>query len=107
ANTEQLLDCLQTMVDDQKISGYHQLRHRQTENVIWIEMHILMPTDMPTGVAHEQITKVEEAVRRLFPERDIHITTHVEPAEHQAAHPEGHEGLPDPYPSGNSAEEPQ
>ncbi len=96
-NTRVLLDLLEKMVAKKLVSGYHQLRHRQTENVIWIEMHLLMPDTMSTGEAHNRTTELEEAVRALFPERIVQITTHVEPDQHHAAHPEGHDGPEDPY----------
>lgn len=96
--TQIILDHLQQLVAKGQISGYHQLRHRQTENTIWLEMHLLLPTETTTGKAHAQITTIENDMRGLFPDHKTHITTHVEPAEHQTAHPEGHKGPEDPYP---------
>ncbi len=97
--TALLLQCLEQMVVEGKISGYHQLRHRQTENIIWIETHILLPADMTTGDAHHRITEMEETIQHLFPHQKTHITTHVEPDQHLVAHPNGHNGLNDPYPA--------
>ncbi len=95
-NTDRLLLCLRRCITEGHVKGFHQLRHRQTEGVIWIEMHLLVPADMSTGDAHTHVTKVEEAVRALFPEKNVQITSHIEPDQHQTAHPEGHAGLEDP-----------
>ena len=72
--TQIILDHLQQMVVKGQISGYHQLRHRQTENTLWLEMHLLLPAEMSTGAAHARITEIENGVRKLFPENETHIT---------------------------------
>lgn len=95
-NTARLLDCLRDCVENGHIKGFHQLRHRQTEGIIWIEVHLLVPADMTTGEAHTHITEVEDVVRALFPDKEVQITTHIEPDQHHRAHPEGHHGLNDP-----------
>lgn len=96
ANTALLLKCLQACVDHGDIDGFHQLRHRETEDILWIDMHLLVPSDMPTGEAHDQASRVEGAVRKLFPDKRVNIVSHVEPATHIQAHPDGHTGMTDP-----------
>jgi len=102
-HTQMLLDYLQNLVDNNRISGYHQLRHRQTENTVWIEVHILVPAELSTRKAHTCITEIEKQMMTLLPGHEIHVTTHVEPAEHSTAHPDGHEGPEDPYPPPTTA----
>ncbi len=109
--TPKILECLKRAIADGRITGFHQLRHRQSNDVMWIEVHMQEPGDMPTAEAHEKVTGVEESIRGLFHEFTVHITTHVEPEHHDAAHPEGHPGLPDPYsgaaPNPEDREQPQ
>lgn len=97
SDTDQLLDCLEKSVHDETIRGYHQLRHRATDSVMWIEVHVLLPDDMLNVDAHARATVVEERVMELFPDFRVQMTTHIEPESHEAAHPVGHEGIRGPY----------
>ena len=97
AVTDRLLACMQGQVEQKQITGFHQLRHRKTENVLWVEMHLLMPEHMPVVEAHEHISHVENDIRECFPEYEVHITSHIEPDKHADAHPDGHNGLHDPF----------
>lgn len=96
AVTEALIRELRERQAEGLIDQYHQLRCRRTNNELWIDVHLLLPGDLKLESAHTRVTLLEEAVRALFPDRTVHVTSHMEPAEHAAAHPEGHEGLPDP-----------
>ena len=95
--TERLLKCLQGFVDGGTVVGFHQLRHRQADDVMWVEVHFLVRQDISARRAHEKVTHIEEAIRAAFPRFQVHVTSHVEPAQHEDAHPEGHPGLGDPY----------
>jgi cation diffusion facilitator family transporter len=96
-NTPRILECLQSAVKDGRITDFHQLKHRQSNDVIWVEVHMQVPGETPTADAHERVTRVEESIHALFPGLTVHVTTHVEPDRHDAAHPGGHPGLLDPY----------
>jgi len=78
------------------IEQYHQLRCRGTENELWIDVHLLLPGELKLESAHTRVTLLEEALRGLFPDRRVYVTSHIEPVAHADAHPEGHEGVPDP-----------
>ncbi len=95
--TNRMLDCLHQAVHEGTLTGFHQLRHRQTDNIIWVDVHMLLPDDMTNLVAHDRVTRVEAALRELFPEFTVHVTSHVEPESHDEAHPEGHEALAAPF----------
>lgn len=97
AKTEKLLECLNGAVNEGLIEGYHQLRHRHSNDVIWIELHMLLPGDVILREAHRCVTKVEQRMEALFPECQVHLTTHLEPVRHHIAHPEGHAGVNDPF----------
>lgn len=95
--TKALLACLDQAVADKQIEAYHQLRHRQSDNVMWVEVHMLLPGGLPMAQAHKRVTEVEERLRALFPEFEVTITSHLEPSSHISAHPQGHPGPTDPY----------
>ncbi len=94
--SEKLLVELGGSVEKGLLADYHQVRHRRVNEELWIDMHLLVPGNLPLQKAHEQVTQVEEAVRTLFPEDRVHITSHIEPADHEAAHPGGHDETADP-----------
>lgn len=104
-DTSKLLKCLDEAVAGQTISGYHQLRHRAIDSVMWIEVHVLLPDGMVNLDAHARATLVERRVMELFPTYRVQMTTHIEPESHEAAHPVGHEGIRGPY--GEAADKPK
>lgn len=97
--TDILLDTLKQARDDGRILNYHQLRHRQSNDVMWVEWHALMPDEAAIQKAHKDVTHVENTIRSAFPGYEVQITTHIEPAGHATAHPGGHDGFNDPYAS--------
>ncbi len=92
-----ILSALQQATADGKIAGFHQLKHRETNDVIWVDVHMLVPGSLSTTDAHHAVTEVESSIQSLFKKYAVHVTTHIEPKEHDEAHPEGHPGLHDPY----------
>jgi len=96
-HTPRILECLQSAVKNGQITGFHQLKHRQSNDVMWVQVHMQVPGETPTSDAHDRVTLVEESIHELFPNFTVHVTTHVEPEHHDAAHPGGHPGLHDPY----------
>lgn len=96
STTEKILTCLNQAVDEKLIAGFHQLRHRRSDDIIWIELHMLLPGDIILRDAHHAATQVEDRIEALFPDCQVHLTTHLEPMRHHIAHPEGH-SMNDPY----------
>ena len=96
AHTDALLDCLNGAINDSTISGFHQLRHRETDSVMWIEVHVQLPDTLKNVEAHARATSVEERIMGLFLEYKVQMTTHIEPESHERAHPKGHENISDP-----------
>lgn len=94
--SEELHGGLQEAVASGEISDYHQLRCRRINKQIWVEVHVLLPGSLSTDAAHERVTRVEEELNARFARYDVHITSHIEPLEHDAAHPEGHHPHLDP-----------
>lgn len=93
---------LRVFVDDGAILGFHQLRVRRVSDELWIELHAQVPGEMPTVEAHARASRVEQALSELFPRDTVYVMTHVEPADHAAAHPAGYEEGNDPLPSMNA-----
>lgn len=91
-----LAGVLDAQVAAGRIRDHHQLRVRKTDDVVWIEVHVLLPGDLPTRVAHAHVTALEQALRAALTEHTVQITTHIEPADHAQAHPEGHPGVKAP-----------
>lgn len=96
-STDRILECLQNATDDGQLSGFHQLRHRTSNDTMWVEVHMLVPGDLTTSDAHEKVTAVERRIETLFPDYAVHVTSHIEPMAHRRAHPEGHPQLHDPF----------
>ena len=94
--TQRLITGLGGCVGDGLIAGFHQLRCRRTDDEVWVDVHVLIPGELPMNTAHVRVTSVEEALRELFPQDRMHITSHLEPADHEAAHPGGHADAGDP-----------
>jgi len=94
ANT--LTSVLNDAVRQEQITGFHQLRCRKANKELWVDVHILVPDEMRTDEAHSRVTAVEDAIRSSFPSDHVHITSHVEPADHETAHPDEHMGFGDP-----------
>ncbi len=94
---ETLIGCLEAAQQRGDISGYHQLRLRQSGQRLWAEVHLLVPSGLSVADAHHRAEALEDAVREQLQPAPVQLTTHVEPADHDSAHPEGHPGLNDPF----------
>lgn len=96
ADTEAILAELEQAVAAGWISSYHQLRHRRVNDQRWVEVHLLFPDHLRLTEAHARAHAVEDAIQRLFPQDEVRVTAHLEPEEHDAAHPAGHIEPADP-----------
>jgi cation diffusion facilitator family transporter len=94
--TQRIVECLRNARERGRIDDFHQLRHREVDALLWIEVHMLLPSEMPVDEAHRRVTEVEHAITDLFPDKTVHLTTHIEPTSHVDHHPAGHPELPDP-----------
>ncbi len=93
-DTQTLKEVLKLAVKEDLILDFHQIRHRSVERSTWVEVHLLMPGDLTLHTAHTRASTVEDKMVASFPTRTMHITTHLEPEQHQHANPNGHgEGL--------------
>lgn len=90
ATSAQILAELAAAVEAGRIEAFHQVRCRRVNDQLWIDLHLLVPGDESVHAAHERVTAVEQAIRGRFGGRPVHITSHIEPAEHERAHPGGH-----------------
>lgn len=69
---------------------YHQLRYRESGDVIWVEFHLLFVKGILLEQAHTTATEVETAVKKSIGST-VNIVTHLEPMElHDTIHKEVH-----------------
>lgn len=67
---------------------YHQLRFRESGEVLWIEVHLLFPKGTLLENAHNMATELEVSIKKNLNAR-ANITTHLEPLElHDETHTE-------------------
>lgn len=70
--------------------AYHQLRYRESGNVLWLEFHLLFPKDTLLETAHNIATELEITLKKNF-NTQTNITTHLEPFDlHDEVHTEPH-----------------
>ncbi|MBN4058888.1 cation transporter, partial [bacterium AH-315-J04] len=74
-------------------------RCRKINNQIWIDVHVLVPGELSTLEAHGRVTQVETSLEELFPKYKVIVTSHMEPDDHEAVHPGGHDEVSDPIES--------
>ena len=86
----QVTQCLEQAVAEGTIESFHKIRCRTINDEIFIDMHILAQGKLPLAEAHDRATTVETALRACFPQHRVHISSHLEPEEHEAAHPGGY-----------------
>lgn len=94
--SQRLIDGLQAAVREGHIVDYHQLRCRMINDELWIDVHLLVPGELATFEAHNRVSHVEASLLGLFPRERVHITSHIEPHDHENAHPGGHVDVGDP-----------
>jgi cation diffusion facilitator family transporter len=94
--TSALLDELAAAVEEGRIAGFHQVRHRRTGDQVWVEYHLMFPGDMPIHEAHARSHEVEDRVDALFSDEEVFVTAHLEPRRHDEAHPDEHREPTDP-----------
>lgn len=75
---------------DSIIKDIHEIRPRLVNDEIWLELHVLVDGRIPVTEAHAAVTRFELALDRTMSGHRLHISSHIEPAEHNHAHPDGH-----------------
>jgi len=94
--TEMIISVLEKAKEDTSISWYHKVRHRRVHDHIWIDYHLLFPTDISITDAHHRSHQVEKKIRSLFPKDHVYVTAHLEPDEHSTAYHESYDEPTDP-----------
>jgi cation diffusion facilitator family transporter len=92
-----LVHQLDEAVNQDAIRAYHQLRCRLINDELWVEVHLLLPGEHKVIDAHAAVTRVEESIAGRFPAYRVHVTSHIEPAEHEIGHPTGHPEENEPF----------
>lgn len=94
--TRRVLRVLDQAKANDTVANYHQVRHRRTDDQLWIEYHLLFPGQMSVREAHDRSHKVEAALHEAFADDEVRVTAHLEPRQHSEAHPPDHAEPHDP-----------
>ena len=90
--TRTIMDKLDEAVQTGQLESFHQLRHREVDGVLWVDVHLLLPGALPLEQAHARATAIESAVYQALPHDRVRISSHLEPADkHLDHHPAGHD----------------
>jgi len=73
------------------IKEIHEKRARLLSDEIWLEMHVLVDGSIPVAEAHNAVTEFEQSLDQAVPDHRVRVISHVEPIEHDRAHPSGHQ----------------
>lgn len=65
----------QIVADNPDVRGYHQLRTRQSGQIMFVQLHIELDKTIPLFQAHAITEEIEEAIRRRYPNADVLIHT--------------------------------
>lgn len=96
ALAQRILACLEEQVARGVVVEFHQTRCRRVNDEIWLDVHLLVPGDLALAEAHRRATDVEQALEAALPDDRVRVNSHVEPADHETAHPGGHPERVDP-----------
>lgn len=84
---------IRTILDKEVVGKnmeYHQLRLRESGNIVWIEFHLLFPKETLLDDAHNIATELEATIKKNL-KSQANIITHLEPLElHDEIHTESH-----------------
>jgi cation diffusion facilitator family transporter len=84
---------IRTILDKEVVGKnmkYHQLRFRESGNIVWIEFHLLFPKGTLLDDAHNIATELESTIKKNL-KTQANIITHLEPLElHDQIHTEPH-----------------
>ena len=86
-------DAIKKVLDRETIAKgleYHQLRYRESGNVLWLEFHLLFPLGTLLEDAHNIATELEIIIKKNL-NAQCNIITHLEPLDlHDEIHTEPH-----------------
>lgn len=71
-------DIRETVLSVPHVCDAHRIRTRGTEGEVYADLHVLVPSDMSVGDAHELADAVEHAIEARFP-TVIEVLVHIEP----------------------------
>lgn len=87
-------DVIKKILDQETVNRgleYHQVRYRESGNVLWLEFHLLFPKGTLLEEAHNTATELEITLKKSL-NANSNIITHLEPLEsHDDIHTEMHD----------------
>ena len=97
ADAERLVACMEAAKASALVADYHQVHFRQVNDTVWLDVHLLFEEGLGLAQAHRRATELERQLAACLDGRAAHVTTHLEPVDHTAHHPDGHGDLADPW----------
>ncbi|WP_457744544.1 cation diffusion facilitator family transporter [Sulfurimonas sp.] len=76
---EDLETIKKVLENDKEITAYHYLRTRESGSNIFISFHLVFNVSISLYDAHVIADKVELKIKELFPDKKVHILTHMDP----------------------------
>jgi cation diffusion facilitator family transporter len=70
---------LQAAQEKNEISSYHYLRTRESGSHIFISFHLVFNVSISLYDAHLIADRIEAEIKALFPDKKVHILTHMDP----------------------------
>jgi len=67
------------IIKHQDVSNYHYLMTRESGSHIFISVHAVFNLDISLYDAHAVADKIEDELRRLFPDKKVHALIHMDP----------------------------
>ena len=69
----------EVLKNEPEITAYHYLQTRESGSHIFISYHLVFNVSISLYDAHLVADKIEAKIRALFPEKKVHILTHMDP----------------------------
>jgi len=74
------LDAIKQIIEAEKeITAYHNLQTRESGSHIFISFHLVFNVSISLYDAHQIADKVEAKIKALFPDKKVHLLTHMDP----------------------------
>ncbi len=77
---EEIVDNIKKIITSQpEVTGYHYLKTRRSGDTNFVDVHVVFTPDISLMDAHRVSDTIEEAIKKLDPSSNWHITIHLDP----------------------------
>lgn len=78
-NEEDRAKIVAILDNEERINGYHDLRTRESGSHIFVSVHAVFNVSISLYDAHLVSDKIEDAIRKTFEDKKVHIIVHMDP----------------------------